>query len=161
MSEPGSIFADFQWMGSTLAGFQEAFRAANTKAMYDECIIATGLQTQGVLHIKDLPSKIQMGPQQAVAGGGTSKSGGGTDKVIRYTLLLFYPPVSHKCSNFWQRHHALDAHTPAFTLQLFLDSPFFYLIFHCFWFYFSSIVQFGFFHSGRMSKFLHGQSQAE
>jgi len=101
MSEPGSIFADFQWMGSTLAGFQEAFRAANTKAMYDECIIATGLQTQGVLHIKDLPSKIQMGPQQAVAGGGTSKSGGGTDKVIRYTLLLFYPPVSHKCSNFW------------------------------------------------------------
>jgi len=30
MSEPGSIFAGFQWMGPTPARFQEAFRAIST-----------------------------------------------------------------------------------------------------------------------------------
>ena len=35
-----------------------------------------------VLQMKDPPSQIQMGPQQVVAGGITSKSGGGTDKAI-------------------------------------------------------------------------------
>jgi len=46
----------------------------------------TGLQTKGgpsnEVQMKDPPSKLQMGPQQAVAGGGTSKSGGGTDKDV-------------------------------------------------------------------------------
>jgi len=35
-----------------------------------------------VLQVEDPPSKIQMGPQQAVVGGGTSKSAGNTDKAI-------------------------------------------------------------------------------
>ena len=59
--------------------------------------------------MKDPTSKLQMGPQQAVAAGGTSKSGGGTQIKLH---MLSYSPVSQKCSNFWQRHHALDAHIP-------------------------------------------------
>jgi len=38
--------------------------------------------------MKDPPSKIQMGPQQAVAGGGTFKSSGGTDKTT-HAISLF------------------------------------------------------------------------
>jgi len=50
--------------------------------------IQTGLRTQGVLHMKEPPSKIRMGPhtQRALAGNGTSKSGGGTGKAIHAIL---------------------------------------------------------------------------
>jgi len=64
--------------------------------------IQTGLRTQGVLQIKDNPSKIRMGPRP--------KS---VVPLIKL-YMLSYRPVSHKCSNFWYRHHALDAHTPNF-----------------------------------------------
>ena len=41
-----------------------------------------GWETKGVLHMKDPPSKIKMGPQRAVAGVGTPKFGVGTGKTI-------------------------------------------------------------------------------
>ena len=41
------------------------------------------------------PSKLQMGPQQAVAGGGTSKSGGGADKAIYTVLSSSFTQVLH------------------------------------------------------------------
>jgi len=47
-------------------------------------------RTKGVLHhssMKDPPSKIWSGPQRAVAGAGTSKSGGGTGKAILSSSL--------------------------------------------------------------------------
>jgi len=61
--------------------------------------LQTGLGSTGpgVLHMKDPPSKMQMGPQRAVAGVGTSKSDVGSGKGI----MLSDPPVSHMCSNFF------------------------------------------------------------
>ena len=57
--------------------------------------------------------KIQMGLQRAVAGVqvGTSISGVGTDETI-HAIISF--SLTHKCSNFLQRHHALDTHTTNF-----------------------------------------------
>ena len=45
------------------------------------------------LQMKGPPSKLQMGPQKAVAGGGTSKSGGDTGKAIRAILSLILTQV--------------------------------------------------------------------
>jgi len=56
----------------------------------------TGLRRRG---LKDLSSNIRIGPRRAVAGGGTSKSGGGIGKAIHF--MLSCPPVSHKSSNGW------------------------------------------------------------
>jgi len=48
------------------------------------CVTQTAAKTTGVLHIKDPPSKMQMGPQRTVAGGRTCESecGGSTGKAI-------------------------------------------------------------------------------
>jgi len=47
------------------------------------------IKDEGLLHIKEPPSKIQVGPQRAsrLAGGGKSKSGGGNGKAIHVILL--------------------------------------------------------------------------
>ena len=51
---------------------------------------------------------------------------------------------------------------PTFTLQIFLDFPFFLFNFWLFFEYFSfSFSQFDFCNSGRMTKFLHGQSEMQ
>jgi len=121
-------------------------------------------QRGSLLHIKDPPSKIQIGSQQAVAGGGTSKSSGGTYKAIDAVKLymLSYPPVSHKCSNSWLRHHTFDHHTPDFHTAAISRFPIFsieiFIVFGLFLFIFFKLI---FFHSGQMAKFLHGQSKLQ
>jgi len=90
----------------------------------------TGWGTKGVLHIREPPSKIRMGPQRAVAAGSTSKFSGSTVQVIRAC-----PPVSLKCSNFYKRHHSLDANTPQHSFCRCFSIPhFFNHKFRCFWF---------------------------
>jgi len=53
-------------------------------------------ERRGVLHMKDHPSKMQMGPRRAVAGGSTSRSNGSTGKP-----LLSHLQVLHKYSKFF------------------------------------------------------------
>ena len=76
-----------------------------------------GLETKGVLHTNDNPSKIQMEPQRAVAGGSTSKSGGNTSKAIPAIIL-------HSHTSDPTLHNVIMPSmptTPTFTLQLFLN----------------------------------------
>ena len=47
----------------------------------------TGLGTNGVLDIKDPPSKIRMGPQRPVAGDGVCKFGGGGTGEAMHAIL--------------------------------------------------------------------------
>jgi len=56
--------------------------------------------------MKDPPSQMQIPPNLVVA-------------PVKLCMLSC-PPVSQKCSNFWQRHHALDAHTPNFHVSAFV-----------------------------------------
>jgi len=102
-----------------------------------------GWGTKGVRYLADPPSTIRMGPQQAVAGGGTSQSGGGTGKAI-HTILLSSPtqvlqlvPTS-SCPR--------RPPTPqTFTLQLFLDSLFSHTTFSLFLVNFSLFLSFNWF----------------
>ena len=77
-----------------------------------------------------------MGPKRAVVGGGNSKSGDGTGKAVHAMMSS----ILKKYSNFFQRHHAPDAHItnfhtaamsrfPIFPLNLFVISGSFLLIF--------------------------------
>ena len=91
---------------------------------------------EGVLPMKDVLSRIRMGPQRAVAGGGTSKSGGSTDKAIHailsssltHVLQLF---VTLSCP--WrpppQLSHCSYISIPHFFNQIFIIFGLFLLIF--------------------------------
>jgi len=110
--------------------------------------------------MKDSPSKIQMGPQQAVAGGGTSKSCGGTDKIIPAVLSSVLAQVLQLLakSSCPRRPHPQVLYCSS---VVFLDFLFCRLIIRYCWFIAFYFLKFDFFHSGRMAKFLHGQSEAE
>jgi len=83
--------------------------------------IQTGLQTKGGPSNEGPSSKIKMEPQQALAGGGTSKSSSSTDKAIHAIILQ-----SRTSSPTFGNIMMPSAPTPpTFTLQLFLDFPFF------------------------------------
>jgi len=119
-----------------------------------------GLETKGVLHMKEPPSKIQMGPQRPVAGGSTSKSSG-SDQVVPVKLYISkaihiqsytypklyiskaihiqsytYPVLQSRTSApiFCSIIMPLTPTSPTFTLQLFLKFPFSRLKFSFFWF---------------------------
>ena len=80
------------------------------------------------------PSKVSIGPQQTVAGGGTCKSGGGTGKTMIPTFCDVIMPTPQKV-----------------TLQLFVDSPFLikiFIVFDLFLFTFPN---------GQISKLPNGQ----
>jgi len=68
------------------------------------------------------PSKIKMGPQQLVAGGGTSKSGGGTGKAIHAVLSssrtrILQPLVQLLVSSSCPRHpHPQLSHCSYFSI---------------------------------------------
>jgi len=116
-----------------------------------------------------------MGPQQAVAGGGTYKSGGGTDKAIHAILFASFTQVLHlwatqhshmgmlrcrgnvACETFtvWNFHNVKLSHCSYFSISHFVDYNFRY-----FWFIVLAFFNLVFFHSGRMAKFVHGQSEA-
>jgi len=89
-----------------------------------------------VLQMKDSPSKLQIGPQQAVVGGGASKSGGGTNKAIHAILIfsltkVFQLLATPSCP---RRSHPQLSH-----LQLFLDFSFCQVPFSLFLVCFSSL----------------------
>jgi len=83
-----------------------------------------------------------MGSQQAVAGGGTSKSGGSTDKAIHAILSSSLTHVLQLLS----RYHALDAHTPNFHTAAISRFPIFlikfFIIFGLFLFIFFNLIFF-------------------
>ena len=136
---------------------------------------------------KGNPHKNPMGLLQAVAGVGTSKSGVGTSKAIHaipsfssptvlnvimllrskqptFNLQLFLDSPFYKfslflemCSNFFERYHALKAHTTNSHSAAISRLPIFeFRYFWCISPYFSQIH---FFHSGWMAKFPPGQSE--
>jgi len=118
-------------------------------------IAQTGLENTGGPSHEGPPLKNQMWPQRAVAGGGTSKSGGGTSKGIHLILS----------SNFLQglqflwRYRALPAHTSNFHLADISRFPILSVKFLRVWFISLYFFQFDFFYSGRMAKCLPGQSE--
>jgi len=143
-----------------------------------KCLSAVGLDKQDkqdralsrrsfVLHIKDPPSTIWMRPQWAVAGGGTSKSGGGTGKAIHAMLsidaILFSSPMlqSHTSAPTLGNIIMSSMPTPQLSLCSYFSIPhFFNENLHCSWFISLHFFQFEFFRSGQMAKFLHGQSES-
>ena len=92
------------------------------------------LASEGGLSYEGPPSKVSIGPQQTVAGGGTCKSGGGTGKTMIPTFCDVIMPTPQKV-----------------TLQLFVDSPFLiriFIVFDLFLFTFPN---------GQISKLPNGQ----
>ena len=111
---------------------------------------------RGVHHMKGPPSNVQMGPQRAVAGVGTSKSDVGSGKsihAIRSSSLIdvFKPFPTSSCHR--SPHHQLPLYSN-FSNSHFVDRNF-----CCFWFISLHFSQIDFLHSGRMAKFLPGQSE--
>ena len=99
--------------------------------------IQTGWGTKGSCHLADPPSKIQIGPQRAVAGGGTSKCGGGTgkgtqaiiDMMLGHTSYDTYDAIKSfsltQALKLFERHHAPDAHTTDFDTEAISGFPIF------------------------------------
>jgi len=73
-------------------------------------IFQNGWGTKGVRQLADPLSKIRMGPQRTVAGGGTSKSGGGTGKATHAIMSSSLAQVLF----FYEHRHAPDAHNTNF-----------------------------------------------
>jgi len=58
-------------------------RVVNTHSECVNSLFRLAWNQRGVHHMKDFPSNVQMGPQRAVAGVGTSKSDVGSSKSIQ------------------------------------------------------------------------------
>jgi len=75
----------------------------------------TGCGTQGVLHMKD-PLCVAVGSSRRCSCSGCYQALGPPNLVVAPVkpYKLSSPSLSHKCSIFFERHHALDAHTTNF-----------------------------------------------
>ena len=103
------------------------------------------------------PSKIRMEPQQAVAGVGTSKScffSGKAIHTIRSSSLTQVLQLCLTTSCPRHPHHQLSLCSYVSMIPHFVHQNF-----RCLWFISAYFFQIDFFHSGRMAKFLPGQSE--
>ena len=108
------------------------------------------LRSKGFLHMMEPPPKIRMGPQRVALAP--------SNPVLApwKPYMLNCPQVSHTCSNFFPRHHSLDAHTTNFYPAAIFRFPMFSItVFGSFLLTFSI----DFFIPGWMAKSLPGQSE--
>jgi len=91
--------------------------------------------------LADPPSKIQMGPQRAVAGVGTSKSGVGTDEVVHAAIIfssLTQVLQLLTTSSYPRRPHHQLSHCNFFSISYFLNQHFWFISPHFFLFFSSA-----------------------
>jgi len=98
---------------------------------------------RGVHHLADPPSKIQIAPQQAVAGVGSSKSGVGTDEAVTCCHVV---QSDTSAPTFYNVIIPSTPTPPNFTPQLFLDFLFSQSTIMLFFVHFSLLVSIDFFH---------------
>ena len=106
---------------------------------------------RGSFNMKNHPQKIQIGPQRAVAGGGTSKSGGGAGKAVHAILSSSLTQVLQflVTSSCPRRPHLQLSLCSYFSISYFFNWNF-----HCLWFislHFFKFVFFSFRSDGQIS----------